>query len=80
MSATSKVTLDLGAGDVATPSAMVVAPTPGGKAKKKKRGKKPSTFRVRADIVQGGRLTVRHMDDGSTEVYLPPVALTADSV
>ena len=39
----------------------------------------PTRIHVRADIVPGGRLSVRHMSDQDTEVYLSPVLIPVDA-
>lgn len=38
----------------------------------------PRSIHVRADLAQGGSLHVRHMADGLTSLYLPPVPLKVD--
>jgi 8-oxo-dGTP diphosphatase len=39
----------------------------------------PTRIHVRADIVPGGRLSVRHMSEVDTEVYLSPVLIPVDA-
>lgn len=87
------IKLDLGVGDVHSASAgapdkrakrradrkkklaATPPPAPGEETPLKRR-----SIHVRADLAPGGSLHVRHLADGVTEVYLPPLVIPADAV